>query len=366
MDGAEDTTGSKKRGALKQMRKEEVHDDNIDEEDPIDLSGNFQRASQQVMSQRRIVKVSKRGAAAVVEEPKLPPPGAPVFSFNFATTKEKEEKAENEKKIEKTKENEVATEVPTEIGNFVLLESKKNEEKQEPEKKEEAESPFSFKIDKPATSSFMSFTNPTGSTPPSIPPYSFSSSFTMPNIGSSTAVASNPSPIFGLNIAPPKTALVSPNASESKTEEKPDLPSEPVKTGEEDESHVFQVRAKLFVLSTDEHKWVERGVGNLRLNVANNKSYARLVMRMEASLKLILNVALWPAMKVEKADKGVRFTATSLSGTQLDSYFIKFGMQGKAEELIDAINQNKHVGKSETKSEKSNKTTPSTSPTKKE
>jgi len=353
MDGAADTTESKKRSALKQMRKEEVHDDN-DEEDPIDLSGNFQRASQEVMSQRRIVKVSKRGAAAVVEEPKLPPPGAPAFSFNFASTKQKEEKVENEKKIEKTKENEVVTEVPTEVGKFVLVE------------KQEEESPFNFKIDKPATSSFMSFTNPTGSTPPSIPPFSFSSSFAMPSIGSSTAVASNSSPIFGLNIVPPKTALVSPNASESKIEEKPDLPSEPVKTGEEDESHVFQVRAKLFVLSTDEHKWVERGVGNLRLNVANNKSYARLVMRMEASLKLILNVALWPAMKVEKADKGVRFTATSLSGTQLDSYFIKFGMQGKAEELIDAINQNKHVGKSETKSEKSNKTTPSTSPTKKE
>lgn len=87
----------------------------------------------------------------------------------------------------------------------------------------------------------------------------------------------------------------------------------PVHTGEEDETHAFQSKAKLFILDTAANKWNERGLGQLRLNVSKDKSSARLLMRVEASLRLILNVSLFASMKVEKnGDKAVKFTGPAL------------------------------------------------------
>jgi Ran-binding protein 3 len=84
-----------------------------------------------------------------------------------------------------------------------------------------------------------------------------------------------------------------------------------VETGEENETTVFLQRAKLYSFSavapSTEKKWVERGVGNLKLNVklppedesedgkdtnAENKSQkkrARFVMRAEGSHRVVLN-----------------------------------------------------------------------------
>jgi hypothetical protein len=53
-------------------------------------------------------------------------------------------------------------------------------------------------------------------------------------------------------------------------------------------------------------------------------SSARLIMRTEGSLRLILNVAIWSQIRPEKAgDKAVRFVATALEGSSLCSYLIR-------------------------------------------
>lgn len=110
-----------------------------------------------------------------------------------------------------------------------------------------------------------------------------------------------------------------------------------VATGEEDERTVHSLRAKLYTMTKEGSKdgsWKERGTGTLRVLVpkdhrSSSSSHhhlgrssrpggapssppkaARLVMRAEGVLRLILNVRLFPGMGVELAqDKFVRFVA---------------------------------------------------------
>jgi hypothetical protein len=71
-----------------------------------------------------------------------------------------------------------------------------------------------------------------------------------------------------------------------------------VKTGEEDEQTVYQHKAKLLVLDTKSNHWKERGSGTFRINVKNATSQARLVMRTDSVYRLILNLLLFPEIKV--------------------------------------------------------------------
>ncbi|PWN29445.1 hypothetical protein BDZ90DRAFT_258365 [Jaminaea rosea] len=113
-------------------------------------------------------------------------------------------------------------------------------------------------------------------------------------------------------------------------------------TGEEGERTIHSVRAKLYTMTKEGSKdgtWKERGTGTLRVNVPKDLYYqqrsqqypqlgkyprpsvsasggsggasaARLVMRAEGVLRLILNVRLFPGMGVELAqEKFVRFVA---------------------------------------------------------
>jgi len=169
---------------------------------------------------------------------------------------------------------------------------------------------------------------------------------------SSTTKPGDSSPsssIFGFNIAPPKPSE-NPESNFSvnlpeKVEAVAPQPTEPVKTGEENENHVFQTKAKLFTMDSIEKKWKESGVGTLRLNVALDGSIARLVMRNDGSLRLLLNVKLWPGMKVEKAaDKQVRFTGTTFDTGKPCTYLVKFARPESAEELIQSIENNKSIG----------------------
>jgi len=71
------------------------------------------------------------------------------------------------------------------------------------------------------------------------------------------------------------------------------------------------VKGKLYLWSHSEKRWKERGEGKLHINVANkNERESRLVMRMEAAFRLILNAKVFPQMRCEKAsEKTVSITA---------------------------------------------------------
>ncbi|WVW78185.1 hypothetical protein I302_100136 [Kwoniella bestiolae CBS 10118] len=91
-------------------------------------------------------------------------------------------------------------------------------------------------------------------------------------------------------------------------EEKVEMQEQDVTTGEEDEETVFQTRAKLY---TNDRRtgWKERGVGLLKLNVnQSDGSGARLVMRADGVLRLILNSRIYKGITTYPDGKMVRMT----------------------------------------------------------
>ncbi|WFD30642.1 hypothetical protein MSPP1_001663 [Malassezia sp. CBS 17886] len=79
------------------------------------------------------------------------------------------------------------------------------------------------------------------------------------------------------------------------------LPDTELTTGEEDENTVCSARTKLYYMTKDQ-SWKERGTGVLKLNVpapGAADGAARLVMRSDAVLRVILNVKLFPGMQCD-------------------------------------------------------------------
>jgi len=319
----------KKRGAEKEMRKEEV--DSGSESEKEESEGTWKRANENILANRRKVKV-RRGNSVVEES-------------NAKTEEEKKTETQEEKK----------------------------EEKKEEEKKEDKTdaSGFTFNFASPPAFNFSTNFNFSSSN------FNFATSFAFASSssGSTTSAPSSTSSansIFGLNIAPPTATSTAPpfeKAEESDDNptlpekvEKSDLPNLPSHTGEEDETHAFQSKAKLFILDTAANKWNERGLGQLRLNVSkDNKSSARLLMRVEASLRLILNVSLFASMKVEKnGDKAVKFTGPALDKeNEICIYCIRLASADLVDQLMTAIENNKpkadKVNSEEEKAENSEK-----------
>lgn len=83
------------------------------------------------------------------------------------------------------------------------------------------------------------------------------------------------------------------------------LQKQDVKSGEEDETTLYQVKAKLYRMDLEKlsEGWKERGVGILKVNQLKKPtdSYrSRLIMRQAGNLKLILNLPIAKNIKVLK------------------------------------------------------------------
>lgn len=98
------------------------------------------------------------------------------------------------------------------------------------------------------------------------------------------------------------------------------VPLDKVASGEEDESQILQLRVKLYKLVNN--SWAEAGSGPLRVNIHVSESEssdvgitrARLVMRQEKVLKLLLNCAITENMLIETVgNKMIRFSCEILS-----------------------------------------------------
>ncbi|KAI8614840.1 hypothetical protein BC830DRAFT_349440 [Chytriomyces sp. MP71] len=120
-------------------------------------------------------------------------------------------------------------------------------------------------------------------------------------------------------------------------EKRVEMPPIQVKTGEEDESNVVQVRCKLFRMD-DNNTWKERGMGNLRLNCDETTASARLVMRAEGVLRLILNVRVLPGMPCQIVqEKYVQFACCEEAGDRLTRFLVKTGNAAAAMKLYNHI-----------------------------
>ncbi|CAG8665063.1 11931_t:CDS:10 [Rhizophagus irregularis] len=119
---------------------------------------------------------------------------------------------------------------------------------------------------------------------------------------------------------------------------KPLLQEKEVVTGEEDEITRYSIKAKLYWMDKSQ-QWKERGVGTLRLNFPRDeKKSPRIVMRADGVLKVILNVALFNGISVERAqEKFVRLVAFEGPDNIPVHLAIKVGNPIAADELYDAI-----------------------------
>lgn len=84
-------------------------------------------------------------------------------------------------------------------------------------------------------------------------------------------------------------------------------------TGEEDEETIFQGDFKLFSWDLSTSNWIEKGRGHLKLNDSTtneNKKKSRLIMRVNGTLRIILNVAInRPLFRIILSTKdNIRFT----------------------------------------------------------
>ncbi|GAK68088.1 pH domain-like protein [Moesziomyces antarcticus] len=114
--------------------------------------------------------------------------------------------------------------------------------------------------------------------------------------------------------------------------------NEDTKTGEEDEETIHSIRAKLYTMA-DDQSWKERGTGTLRVNVPKHsaRDKARLVMRADGVLRVILNVSLFKGMKCELHEKFVRIVA--FEDAKPVHYAIKMSNPNNAAALMDVLDE---------------------------
>lgn len=125
--------------------------------------------------------------------------------------------------------------------------------------------------------------------------------------------------------------------------EQKEFKEEKVETGEEGEVELFRARAKLYCLEQAEAgaRWKERGVGQLKLKENSDKNRARLVMRTEATLRVILNCAIYDNTKLEKAsDRSLRFSAIEANDNEENEakcFLVRFSTKEVTGSFITAV-----------------------------
>ncbi|KAG0359083.1 hypothetical protein BG005_001391 [Podila minutissima] len=112
-----------------------------------------------------------------------------------------------------------------------------------------------------------------------------------------------------------------------------------VHTGEEDELTMYVTKGKLFADADKSQTWKERGKGTFKINVGRkNTKSARLVMRTDGALRLILNIAVIPNMNVIiTGDKYIRFVGIEEGKPVL--FLLKVKDVTVANEVVHAIDR---------------------------
>ncbi|CAH2099768.1 unnamed protein product [Euphydryas editha] len=133
---------------------------------------------------------------------------------------------------------------------------------------------------------------------------------------------------------------------EPTTEFKPVIPLPALidqKTGEEDETVLFEHRAKLLRFDVTGKEWKERGLGNIKLLVRNdNNQKIRLLMRREQIMKVCCNHAITKEMvfqKMPNMDKAVTWCAKDFSEGELvpETFCLRFKTVQTCDDFINAV-----------------------------
>ena len=113
-----------------------------------------------------------------------------------------------------------------------------------------------------------------------------------------------------------------------------------VVTGEEEESILFEDRAKLFRFYDDSKEWKERGLGQAKILKNKASGKVRFLMRREQTFKVCANHQIIPVMKLDKMSSNARariWAAQDFSDEEMRTE--KFCIKFKTEEQADKFEQ---------------------------
>ncbi|PYI26393.1 hypothetical protein BP00DRAFT_419711 [Aspergillus indologenus CBS 114.80] len=118
----------------------------------------------------------------------------------------------------------------------------------------------------------------------------------------------------------------------------------PIETGEENEKTYFSCKAKLFQFSNKE--WKERGIGTFKVNVrltdgVEDKKAARMIMRADGVLRVMLNTPIFKGMTVGdakgQAPKSKQIHLASLEEGRSVPLLLRTGSEELANELYNVV-----------------------------
>ncbi|XP_054723785.1 ran-specific GTPase-activating protein-like, partial [Uloborus diversus] len=129
------------------------------------------------------------------------------------------------------------------------------------------------------------------------------------------------------------------------------LPLVEVKTLEENEETLFQMRAKLFRYdsSTEPPEWKERGTGDVKILKHKSDDYVRILMRREKTLKICANHYILPQMELKPNSTSDRAWVWSTLSDFADEepkpelLAIKFANAENAQKFKEAFNAAKEL-----------------------
>ncbi|PWY84654.1 hypothetical protein BO94DRAFT_468256 [Aspergillus sclerotioniger CBS 115572] len=120
----------------------------------------------------------------------------------------------------------------------------------------------------------------------------------------------------------------------------------PIETGEEDEKTYFSCKAKLFQFTDKE--WKERGIGTFKVNVRvtdgmEDKKAARMIMRADGVLRVMLNTPIFKGMTVGdgqgKEPKSKQIHLASLENDRSIPILLRTGSEDLAKELYRVVRE---------------------------
>ncbi|KAK1416830.1 hypothetical protein QVD17_25947 [Tagetes erecta] len=397
---------SKKRAAGRELTRDSAGID--DEEDVNDLeAGTFKKASEEVLANRRIVKVrrnrtasnapaapSSNPFASIQLVPTTNPTSTPVAAVTSVQESQDDAKKETvketdggseeaESKVDEVESHEVVSEAEEKKPESADAELAKEEAECEAKKTEskveeveyheaaseaknvesadaesakevtesEAQKTESNKVEddgeknteKAAAVNSFQQLSSTQNAFTGIVGTGFSSSSF--SFGSVTKgdQPSFPSFNFGTNGNSSLFGPVSDNTEGSKT---PSIKQVEVETGEENEKAVFTADSVLFEFI--DGGWKERGKGELKVNVSTTgNEKGRLVMRAKGNYRLILNASLFPDMKLANMEKkGITFACLNSTGEGKDglsTFALKFKDAAIVDEFRAVVTQHKGI-----------------------
>ena len=115
-----------------------------------------------------------------------------------------------------------------------------------------------------------------------------------------------------------------------------ELPEVEVKTFEEDEDILLELRAKLYRLDKEDHQWKERGVGEVKLLKHKETGKTRLLMRRDKTHKICANHYISPYLNLQPMSSSDRAWIWNVFGDFADeepkdeTFAIKFGSEENA------------------------------------